>query len=459
MVTGEIIEEIILDPNKEDLQLISEKNLDGKEIDCSGKIILPGIIDIHAHLRDLGQSYKETFLSGSQAAAFSGITTVFNMPNTIPPSTTKERVENWMNKARDKIYVDVGFISGVPEKIDVEEMKKIKELGILGFKIYPLKPLTNINWTKPDNMIKLLSFSARYEKPIFIHADWPLSESSKLKIIKKGRLKGWSNLRIQDKLHPIKNELKFIKYTLKLFKRVVKQLRDEKTYLIPKIHFCHISSKKSFKKIKKAQQKLEKALGLSQEYKPTPITFEITPHHLLLSNEIILENETHGKVLPPLRSERNRAFLFEMLKKGKIDLIGTDHAPHSLEEKQKNFFEAPSGFPGFETYTRLFLDKVFKNEIPLKKFIRTSSENPAKIFNLSKKGFIKEGYFADLIIVDIVKDHYINPKNFKTKAKYTPFINKNMKENAINVKIWKVFLRGKEVNLDDLKPLGNIITF
>jgi dihydroorotase len=178
----------------------------------------------------------------------------------------------------------------------------------------------------------------------------------------------------------------------------------------------------------------------------------VTPHHILLSNKIKLEIENIGKVLPPLRDEKHQKFLFEQLRNGNISLIGTDHAPHKIEEKSMDYINAPSGFPGFETYPLLILDKVFKYQLSLERFVEVTSENPAKLFRLKNKGFIKEGYVADLFIVDKVSEFSIDPKNFKSKAKYSPY-----EGFKTSVEIWKVFLKGIEINIQDSIPKGKII--
>jgi len=182
------------------------------------------------------------------------------------------------------------------------------------------------------------------------------------------------------------------------------------------------------------------------------ISFEITPHHLLLSNDIVLKNENYGKVLPPLRNKEHHEFLFNELKKNQIDLIGTDHAPHTIEEKSGNFYSAPSGFPGFETYPLLLLDKVFRRELPLEIFVKVASENPAEIFKLRNKGFIKVGNDADLIIVEKSPEYSIKTQHFKTKAKFSPY-----EGFKTSLRIWKVFLRGNEINNNSSPPTGNII--
>ncbi len=445
LIQNEIIDSIIFEPSSNSLNTLRDKNNDDNEIDCGQRMILPGIIDIHSHLRDMGQIEKETFRTGTNAAAFSGITTAFNMPNTIPPATTSDRVKTWMNKAKNNIYIDIGFIAGVPEGINEEEIKRIIELGVIGFKIYPLKPLTNNDWTNQSNIQKLIKISSKFQFPIFIHPDWPSSNTYKEKLpdIQRGNL-----LKIHNKFHPNKYEAKFIRFILENCYVVIKKckLPPEK---YPIIHFCHVSCKESIKELNNFYVNYSDYASI--------ITFEVTPHHLLLNYNINLENPGYGKVLPPLRGKSHSKFLFEQLKKGDIKFIGTDHAPHTIEEKALPFFEAPSGFPGFETYLFLLLDKVFQNRLQLRNFIQASTENPAKRFNLKGKGFIKENCFADLIIVEKTEDHPINSQKFKSKAKYTPFENSNFSNRLTSAKIWKVFLKGKEINVKNSHPTGRII--
>ncbi|MFW9943199.1 MAG: dihydroorotase family protein, partial [Candidatus Thorarchaeota archaeon] len=370
-----IIQKIIFEPTNQQLKKLSKKNQDGKEIDCLNKLILPGIIDIHSHLRDLNQSEKETFLTGTKAAAFSGITTVFNMPNTNPPAISSDNVCKWMEKAEKNIHVDVGFIAGVPKSINEEEVKKIIRLGVIGFKIYPHDSINEIDWKDSNNLQIILNISSRCQIPIFIHASYPIPETEKKSLEKEYNKTDQSNLILHSKLDPVSAEQKFVKIVIDNYKEYINtnQLKS-KNY--PIIHFCHISCIESFLLIEKVK--------LSN--KSLRITFEVTPHHLLLNNSIRLENENIGKVLPPLREKKHSKFLFNKLTEGTIELIGTDHAPHTLEEKSQTFLQSPSGFPGFETYPLLFINKIFEYQLPLEIFVKVASENPAKTFNLNKKG-------------------------------------------------------------------------
>jgi len=447
------IKQVILKEYKFELEKIRSQNSDKIEINCERRMILPGIIDIHAHLRDMDQSEKETFSTGTKAAAYSGITTVFNMPNTKPPAITANQVEKWMKTAENKIFVDVSFISGVPNDIDEEEIKKIINLGVMGFKIYPLKPINNNNWYDENCIQKLLLISSKYRIPIFIHPDCLQNEIERINDDEIHKSK--SLLKIYDQTHPCNNETKYITFIFKNYFQIIEKYHLPKEK-IPIIHFCHISCKNSVEEIQNIFDYNFRTGEYLCDIEPD-ISFEVTPHHLLLNNDIKLENPSFGKVLPPLRDNQNSSFIFKQLQEGNIEFIGTDHAPHTFEEKSLPFFDAPSGFPGFETYSLILLDKVFKGEIDVKTFTKMASENPAKRFKLKLKGKIKEGYYADLIIVEKVKEYKIKSIDFLSKAKYSPFENSNLKDCLTSAKIWKVFLRGNEICNENSQPSGIVI--
>jgi dihydroorotase len=194
---------------------------------------------------------------------------------------------------------------------------------------------------------------------------------------------------------------------------------------------------------------IQDTLNVNKNFK---VSFEATPHHLVLSNEVLLEVDNYGKVLPPLRNSEQNQFLLNEYINGNIDLIGTDHAPHTLNEKSGDYSNAPSGFPGFETYPLVLLDLMFKFKLSLENFVKAASENPSKTFKLKNKGFINKGFDADLIVLEKIPDYPIKAQNFITKAKYTPF-----EEYLTSVSIWKVFLRGIEINASDTPPKGKIL--
>lgn len=443
LIRGKIISSILFGYSEDKIEILRQKNSSNEELDCLGKYILPGIIDIHAHLRDMGQSDKETFRTGTKAAAYSGITTVLNMPNTVPPSISKESISAWKEKAKDNIFCNVGFIAGVPSNLTHENIEEILNLGVFGFKIYPLNSLNGIDWTNKTNLKRLFEFSSEFHFPIFIHPDWPISLKKRREQYLETLEHGQTVLEAHDNAYPPKNEVKFIDYAINTVIEFIKQ-NDISPQEYPKIHFCHVSTKESYQRISDA---IETNPGIN-------LSFELTPHHFLLHNKINLENPHWGKVLPPLRDKNHSEYLFSQLDAGNIPLIGTDHAPHTIEEKNNSYFDAPSGFPGFETYLSMILDKVAHYSLSLERFVSVASINPAKVFNLEGRGQIKEGYYADLVIVDKIDEFTINSANFISKAKYSPF---NMHRSVIQ--IWKTFVNGKEIILDDDNTYGEILRF
>ncbi|TXT67256.1 MAG: Dihydroorotase [Promethearchaeota archaeon] len=442
LIEGGVIKETISDPSKQDFADLKDKNEDGRIIECKNKIILPGIIDCHTHLRDMSQEHKETFRTATKAAAFSGITTVFNMPNTDPPAITSSIVQKWMNKAKNNIYVDVGFIAGIPKQLNPEEIKNIIDLGVVGFKMYPHESLNGLDWTIKGNIQLLLQISSRYKIRIFIHPQWPRSATDTRELFENYFFRDSNLLKLHDKLFPCTSETQFVQYVLENYENFIKtdHLSPEE---YPIVHFCHISCKDSYSLIKNILVK-------SPHYK---ISYEVTPHHIFLSNEISLSKAAVGKVMPPLRDLGVKEFFYRELRMGNLLMIATDHAPHTLKEKAAEFLDAPSGFPGLETYPLLFLHEVTKYKLSLVNFVKIASENPAKVFHLQTKGFIEEGYDADLLIIDKCSEYKINPSRFHSKSKISPY--EGMKTN---IEIWKVFLRGIEINIKDRTPIGKIIS-
>jgi dihydroorotase len=446
LIVDGLIKAIYKESRDNDFEIFRKNNQDHIEIDCEQRYILPGIIDIHSHLRDMGQSDKETFYSGTKAAAYSGITTIFTMPNTKPPAITAKRVYEWKERARNNIFVDVGFISGVPKSINEEEVRKILSIGVVGFKIYPLDSLDGIDWTSSDNLLRLFNISCKFHVPIFIHPDWPLGIDEERNL--KNQYSELPFLKLHNKLHSERNEAKYVNFVLENYLESIKRLSSQNQ--TPIVHFCHISCKESFTTIREFLEKTRDLPNIN-------ISYEVTPHHLLLSNEIKLKNEAIGKVLPPLRNRDQSNYLFEQLRDGNIPIVGTDHAPHTIEEKILTVSDAPSGFPGFETFSYILLDKVFKNKLSLNRFVEVSSENPARRFKLKNKGFIEEGKDADVIIVEKVEEYSIDSKNFRTKAKFTPFENSNLSDRKTQTLIWKVFLRGVEINYEKAPLKGRVM--
>ncbi|NYB51568.1 MAG: dihydroorotase family protein [Methanobacteriaceae archaeon] len=352
-------------------------------INAKGNIVLPGLIDCHVHFRDPGLTFKEDFYTGSAAAAAGGFTTVLDMPNTIPPTNTPKAYKEKLKIADNKSLVDFGLHAGVGDLSCIEELAELRPAS---FKIFMdlsdhdslMEAFNKIKMVAPDNLISLHA-----EDGAVVRRCTDLME-------KKG-----SDPELYAQARPPQAEIEAVGKALILARKFQQ-----------KIHFCHVSTKKSLELINRAQNN-----GLK-------VTSEITPHHLFLNSSYLKEFGNQAKTNPPLRDEENRLDINYL---DKIDIIGTDHAPHTLEEKSENVWKAPPGVPGIEVILSLLLTQLNQGKIDFRDIKRLLCENPAKIFNIPYKGFIAQGMDADLVLVDLKKESIIEPENFNSKAKYTPF--------------------------------------
>jgi dihydroorotase len=358
-------------------------------IDCKGLIALPGLIDSHVHLRDLNLSYKEDFYTGTCAASAGGFTTVLDMPNTFPPTDSIERLKEKIELAKNKIVVNIGF-HVLPPK-NPNEIDKMVKLGAKSFKLY-------FNFFKNEdlksNILKeTLKKCASLNIPLTIHGE----DGEKIDKIKNLFLnKGKKDLQSFLKAHSKEIEFSGVKKALNLIK---KEFKSNKAY------FCHVSTLKSFNEIKR-----------------NGFLIEVTPHHLFLTKEKLLKLGGTALTLPPLRSKFEASALWKKTVKGFVDVIASDHAPHAFEEKIKeNYWEIPPGIPGLETTLPLLLTKVAQGDFSLQKLAKLLAYNPSKIFNLRFKGELKEGFDADITLIDLKKRFKIESEKFFSKAKYSPF--------------------------------------
>lgn len=371
----------IADGKIEDIKKISPKR--EETIDLKGSVVLPGLIDSHVHFRDPGLTYKEDFRTGSSAAANGGFTTVMDMPNTLPPTNTPRDFKDKMKIGLKKSVVDFGLHAGVA---DVKYIGALARLRPVSFKIF-------MDLADGDFLMEAFGKIKRdaVDHLISLHAeDQQLVKNFTEQAKKKG-----SAPELYAQARPALAEIDAVTSGLKLAREFNQ-----------KIHFCHISTKKSLKLIKDAQN-----AGIK-------VTSEITPHHLFLDSSYLKKFKTLAKTNPPLRDTHNRLEIKDL---DKFNIIGTDHAPHTLKEKEKDIWEAPPGIPNLETTLPLLLTQFNRRNITITQIKRLLCENPARIFNLKNKGFIREGRDADLVVVDLKKEGVIDPHKFHSKAKYSPF--------------------------------------
>ncbi|MBN2830436.1 MAG: dihydroorotase [Candidatus Cloacimonetes bacterium] len=361
-----------------------------KVIDAEGQIVLPGFIDLHAHLRDPGQVYKEDIVTGTKAAAKGGFTTVCAMPNTDPVVDSIAIVEYINRKAADLGSARVKIIGAMTKGSEGKEialMSTMQEGGIVavsddGKCVQNAKLMQNC-----------MKYAMNYNLPVITHPeDYNLAG--------KGQING-GRYSTQLGLGAIPGLAEDI-----IVARDIMLARSTKCHL----HVAHISTARSIQMIREA-----KAEGLK-------VTCEVTPHHLIMTDAKLVGFDTNFKVKPPLRGDKDRQACIEGLIDGTIDYIATDHAPHADYEKEREFNLAPFGINGFEAaFASLYTEMVLTNTIPLNIIIEALTKKPAEFLKL-KTGELKEGFLADVIVVDLEKELLLTIDNMLSKSKNTPYL-------------------------------------
>jgi dihydroorotase len=392
-----------------------------EKIDLKGNLVLPGLIDSHVHLRDQQLAYKEDFFSGTAAAAAGGVTLALDMPNNEPVTMSLEALRERMRLAETKTIVNVGFFSAFPRSLG--GVRSIVKEGAIGFKLYMSQGIGGLDIYDDEMLLQGLNKAREQNVPVAVHAEnAEMLESARRKMENAGR----RDIDAYLKVHSTIAETKTIK-------RVVKLIKKPSVH----VHFCHVSSANGLSAILNA-----KNAGLR-------VTCEVTPHHLLLASDDLQRHGTLALTNPPLRTEENTKALWNALKQGSIDSIASDHAPHTLEEKNvESVWDAKPGIPGLETMLPLLLTQVNEGHLTIGDLVRVTSERPAEIFNLKAKGSVGEGYSADLVVVDVKQEYKIDSSRFYSKAKHSPFDGWKVKGKPV-----KTFVNGRLV-MDE----GEVVT-
>lgn len=355
----------------------------GKKIDINEKLLLPGFIDPHVHFRDPGLTQKEDFKTGSESAANGGFTTVIDMPNTIPKTNTYKALKEKIAIADKKSIVNYELQAGWNT---LEEMEKMISLNPISFKIFmDLENDETLEGIFKD--LGTLKKTTSYNGLVAVHCE-------NKAIIKK------EISRLKQKEENIPIDYSYAR-PAKAEDESVKQAIELASANNLNLHICHLSSKKS--------------LNLA---KSNNVSYEFTPHHLLLDNSTYNTYGTMIKTNPPLREAKDKINISDI---DENTIIGTDHAPHTLEDKNQGVWSSSPGIPGLETVVSLLLTQVNKGNLDLKLIPKILSKNAAKVYNLKNKGSISIGKDADFTVIDLKKEGKFNIENFKTKAKYSPF--------------------------------------
>ena len=360
-----------------------------KSLDLSGLVVCPGFLDIHVHLREPGQEWKETVESGTRAAAAGGFTGVACMPNTVPVNDSRSVTELIMTQAAEHGLVPVYPIGCVTKGQRGEELAEMGDMLEAGARAFSDdgKPVRS-----PLVMRKALEYAQIFDVPIIDHCeDEALVDGG---VVHEGAistrlgLKGWPGV-AEDLM--VQRDALLAEYTG------------------GHVHIAHLSTARSLEFVRRAKRRRVR------------VTCEATPHHLVLNEDAVGDYETDAKMNPPLRSERDRKALLKGLADGTIDAIATDHAPHHVDEKCVEFARAPFGIVGLETAVPVCLDRlVHKKVIGLPRFVELFTSGPAKVLHLDK-GTLRNGADADVTVLDLNRLTTVNPAEFRSKSSNTPF--------------------------------------
>ncbi len=377
----------------------------GEVIDCRGLHILPGVIDTQVHMREPGTEHKEDLETGSRAAVMGGVTGVFEMPNTKPATVTAETLADKVRRASNRMYCDFAFYVGGTRE-NTRELGELERLpGCAGIKVF-MGSSTGELLVEDDKGITDILQSIRRRAAFHSEDEFRLAA-------RKGEQRAGDAAS-----HPIWRDAEAARLCTERLLRLAREAGK-------RIHVLHISSADELP-----------LLAANKDI----VSVEMTPHHLTFSSEDYARLGTLLQMNPPVRSPDHRERLWHGLASGIVDVLGSDHSPHTLEEKQKPYPQSPSGMPGVQTLVPIMLDWVNRGRLSIERFVDLTSHGPARIFGIARKGRITEGYDADLTIVDMKRRHEITNSWIESRCKWTAY-------DGMTVTGWPVgtFVRGRRV--------------
>ena len=399
-------------------------------IDASGKYLIPGLIDDQVHFREPGLTHKATIGSESRAAVAGGITTFIEMPNTVPQATNQQLLQDKFNIAEKTSYANYSFMFGGTND-NLEELLKTDPKTVAGIKLFLGSSTGNM---LVDNLEVLEKIFSSTKLIISVHCE---DEET----IKKNTAdhKALYGEHIPIELHPV--------------------IRSEEA--------CYLSSSRAIALAKKTGARLHvfhlstaKETALFRNDIPLEekqITSEVCVHHLWFSDQDYKEKGTHIKWNPAVKTAADREGLWTALLDDRLDIIATDHAPHTLEEKSNSYLKAPSGGPLVQHALLALLEKVSENVISIEKVVEKACHNPAIIFQIENRGFIKEGYYADLVLIDPKAPQTVCKENILYKCGWSPFEGTTFSSSVTHTFVNGVLMYHEGTFNDDVK--GKRITF
>lgn len=379
-----------------------EKNIETsaeKIIDATGKIVTPGLIDMHVHFREPGQEAKEDFESGSKAAAAGGYTTVATMPNTSPVVDNAALVRSMVRRAEEVGIVHVKIIGALTKSQKGLELAELRDMISAGAVAFSDDGHFDSN---ARIFLNALDYLHGTDKIIICHEEEPsLVEGGVMNEGKRSAILGLKGRPTVSEDIAVARDALLAEYTG------------------GRVHIAHISSARSVEIVREAKRRGVK------------ITAEVTPQHLTMTDDLVDPTDSSTKINPPLRSKKDVDAMLAGLLDGTIDMIVTDHSPHAPEEKDREYIFAPSGFPGLETSLGILLTDLYhENKIDLPTLISKMTYEPAKIFGLDA-GTLSVGAAADVTIIDTNLEWTVDDKKFFTRGSHSPFVGRNLKGRAV----------------------------
>ena len=387
-------------------------------IDAKGKYLLPGIIDDQVHFREPGLTHKADIASESKAAVAGGITSFIEMPNTVPQSTTQEILEDKFKIASKNSYANYSFMFGGTND-NLEELLKTNPKNVAGIKLFLGSSTGNMLVDDEEVLEKIFSSTKML---IAVHCEDEATIKNNL-----DKQKSVYGDDIPMKFHPI----------------------------IRSTEACYLSSSKAIALAKKTGARLHifhvstaRETNLFTNKTPLEekqITAEVCVHHLWFDDSDYEEKGTLIKWNPAVKTAKDREGLWEALLDDRLDIVATDHAPHTLAEKKQVYTKSPSGGPLVQHALQAMLEAVKNNKITIEKMVEKMCHNPAKIFKIDKRGFIKKGFYADLVLVDLNKNYSVTKSNILYKCGWSPF-----EGITFSSQITHTFVNGNLIYKDDL---------